>query len=87
MLAVSAGAISAVVRQRSPDLLASLRREGWDFTELRVHVQVEAGPQATVKFDKIQRDRVDKVALGRLAHGLAPGPLRDAVERLIRRCG
>ena len=41
-LAVAAGAVAAVVRQRSPDILAGLRREGLDFTELRVRVQVKA---------------------------------------------
>ena len=39
-LVAAAGAIAAVVRQRSPDILAGLRREGWNFTELRVRAQV-----------------------------------------------
>jgi hypothetical protein len=87
VLAVSAGAISAVVRQRSPDLLASLRQGGWDFTELRVRVQVGVGPPEPTKSNKIQRDRVDTLAMGRLAHALPPGPLRTSIERLMRRGG
>lgn len=87
VLTVCAGAISAVVRQRSPDVLASLRREGWDFTELRLRVQVGVGPQETDKPNKIQRDRVDTIALGRLARTLPAGPLRASVERLMRRGG
>ncbi|MEO6566396.1 MAG: DciA family protein [Casimicrobiaceae bacterium] len=86
-LAVSAGAISAVVRQRTPDLLASLRREGWDFTELRVRVQVSGAAVESVKINKIQRDKVDKAPLRQLAQSLPPGPLRTAVENLIRRGG
>ena len=86
-LAVSAGAIAAVVRQRTPDILASLRREGWDFTELRVRVQVSGAAADPRKVDKIQRDRVNKVPLGQLVQTLPPGPLRNAVERLIRRGG
>jgi len=87
VLAVCAGAISAVVRQRSPDVLASLRREGWDFTELQVRVQVGVVPQEADKLYKIQRDRVDTVALGRLARTLPAGPLRASIERLMRRGG
>jgi hypothetical protein len=87
VLTVAAGAIAAVVRQRSPDVLASLRREGWDFTELRVRVQVGVGPPEPNKPNKIQRDRVDKEALGRLARTLPPSPLRTAIERLMRRGG
>ena len=87
VLAVAAGAIAAVVRQRSPDVLASLRQRGWDFTELRVRVQVGVGPQETGKLNKIQRDRVDTVALGRLARTLPSGPLRVSIERLMRRGG
>jgi hypothetical protein len=87
VLAVGAGAISAVIRQRSPDVLASLHREGWDFTELQVRVQVGVTPQEVDKFDKIQRDRVDSAALGRLARTLPSGPLRASIERLMRRGG
>ena len=87
VLAVSAGAIAAVVRQRSPDLLARLQQGGWDFTELRVRVQVGVGPLDQVKSNKIQRDRVDAVPLGRLARTLPPGPLRASIEKLIRRGG
>jgi len=86
-LAVSAGAIAAVVRQRTPDVLASLRREGWHFTELRVRVQVSGAAAEPDKINKIQRDRVNKVPLGQLAQTLPPGPLRTAVERLMRRGG
>ena len=48
-LAVAAGAVAAVVRQRTPDILAGLRREGCDFTELRVRVQVRADPAPATK--------------------------------------
>ena len=32
VLAADAGASAAILRQRTPDLLAALQREGWDFT-------------------------------------------------------
>lgn len=86
-LAVAAGAIAAVIRQRSPDLLAGLRREGWDFTELRVRVQVKTAGASPAKQKHIQRVKVDPAPLRALAQTLPHGPLRAAVERLMRRGG
>src|SRR6185436_8192159 len=48
-ITVSSGAVAASVRQRSSDLAAALRREGWDFTEMRIRVQVANGPGAPQK--------------------------------------
>jgi hypothetical protein len=84
-LAVPAGAVAAVVRQRSPDLLAGLRREGWDFTQFEVRVQVGTGVPSYMKVNKNQSHRVNPAPLRQLASGLAPGPLRDAVQRLARK--
>jgi hypothetical protein len=84
-LAVPAGAVAAVVRQRSPDLLAGLRREGWDFTQFEVRVQVGTGVLSHMKIDKNQTHRVNPAPLRQLAAGLPPGPLRDAVQRLARK--
>lgn len=86
-LAVAAGAIAAVVRQRSPDILAGLRREGWDFTELRVRVQVKSDPVQPPKDSHIQRIKINSTPLAALARELPPGPLRAALERLVRRGG
>jgi len=86
-LAVAAGAVAAVIRQRTPDLLAGLRREGWDFTELRVRVQVRSDPPLPAKIVPNQRTKVDLTALRQLAATLPDGPLRAAIERLTRRCG
>ena len=84
-LAVAAGAIAAVVRQRSPDLLAGLRREGFDFTELRVRVQVRADPAPADKSHVNQSSKVVSAPLRQLARDLPDGPLKAAVERLARR--
>ncbi len=86
-LAVPAGAVAAVVRQRSPDILAGLRQEGFDFTELRVRVQVGTPPPASPKVVNNQRNKVDSAALLALADRLPAGPLKAAVERLVRRGG
>ena len=86
-LAVAAGAVAEVVRQRTPDILAGLRREGWDFTELRVRVQVRAEPALPAKMAQIQRGKVELASFRQLAATLPEGPLRAAIERLARRCG
>ena len=86
-LAVAAGAVAAVVRQRTPDILAGLRREGLDFTEIRVRVQVKAEAPLPSKPVKNQKNRVDSAHLRQLAATLPPGPLKAAVERLVRRGG
>ena len=86
-LAVAAGAVAAVVRQRSPDILAGLRREGFDFTELRVRVQVKTDAPPQHKIVANQKNRVDSAHLRQLAAALPPGPLKAAVERLVRRGG
>jgi len=86
-LAVPAGAVAAVVRQRSPDLLAGLRREGLHFTELEVRVQVGNAPLPAGKPHANQVPRLNPAPLRTLAARLGPGPLRDAVERLARKGG
>jgi hypothetical protein len=87
ILAVPAGAVAAALRQRSPDILAGLRREGLDFTELRVRVQVKAEAPPSHKPVRNQKNRVDSAHLRQLAATLPPGPLKAAVERLVRRGG
>jgi hypothetical protein len=84
-LAVGAGALAAIVRQRAPDILRSLAREGSHFTEIRVRVQVRVDPPLPQKQIKYQRDRVDAAPLLQLAGNLAEGPLKIAVQRLARR--
>lgn len=84
-LAAAAGAVAAVVRQRTPDLLAGLRREGFDFTELRVRVQVRTEPATPDKSHVNQSTKVVSAPLRQLARDLPDGPLKAAVERLARR--
>jgi len=85
MLATNSGTIAAVVRQRLPDILGELKREGCNFTEIRVRVQVRVDAAPSEKPMKIQRERIDPAPLRRLAETLAEGPLKAAVLRLARR--
>jgi hypothetical protein len=43
-LSTSAGAIASVVRQRGPDLVAALRRDGFEFSGLKIRVQPRSMP-------------------------------------------
>jgi len=85
LLAVPAGAVATAVRQRSPDLLAGLRREGLHFTQIEVRVQVRTAPPPRDKPASNQYPAITSAPLRDLAQRLPPGPLRDAVARLARR--
>ena len=83
-LATSAGAVAATVRQRTPDLIAALRREGCDFTEIRVRVQVVgAGAPQQKPLSRHMHARAS--AMFDLAARLPDGPLKHALDRWSRR--
>ena len=86
-LAVAAGAVAAVIRQRTPDLLRGLRRGGWDFTELRLRVRVGGAVGNEDKPLTVQRPRFNSAPLLGLARSLSDGPLKRAVLNLARRAG
>jgi hypothetical protein len=83
-ITVSSGAVAASVRQRSSDLAAALRREGWDCTEIRIRVQVESTPGGAEKPVPRQLDAQASRLFDLAAH-LPGGPLRDALDRWSRR--
>ena len=84
-LAADVGAVAAIVRQRSAELLTALKREGWEFTGIRVRVQVraDAPPARKVLANPVDRSLLQPLA--QLARTLPAGPLRSALERLLRR--
>ena len=84
-LATSTGTLAAVIRQRLPTILGGLQREGCNFTEIRVRVQVRGEAQESAKSLKIHRKKADPAPLRRLAENLPDGPLKTAVLRLARR--
>ncbi len=85
VLAAEAGAIAAVVKQRGPDLIAALQREGCQFTVIRVRVQVRGVPASAPKEAMKQVDRSCFQPLARLARELPGGPLKTALARFLRR--
>jgi len=86
-LVADAGAIAAIVRQRSAELLTALKRERWEFTGIRVRVQVRIDPVPSRKPLANPLDRSSLQPLSALARTLPPGPLRTALDRFLRRVG
>jgi len=86
-LAADAGAVAAIVRQRNVELLAALKHAGWEFTAIRVRVQVSVDPEQKVKTVANPIDRSALRPLAALARDLPAGPLKDALARFLRRLG
>ena len=84
-LAASAGAIAATLRQRAPDLRAALARDGCDFNEIRVRVQVAGIAGAAQKRVARQWDSSSAAPVFDLADRLSDGPLKAALVRWSRR--
>jgi len=86
-LAADAGAVAAIVRQRSAELLTALKREGWEFTGIRVRVQVRGQPLGRRKILPNPIDRPLLQPLAELARTLPAGALKASLERFLRRVG
>jgi hypothetical protein len=84
-LSTAAGAIAAVVRQKTPEIVVLLRREGWEFSGLRVRVQPRQPDQIPPKRDLPQWDMRSRRPVAALAGSLPAGALKAALERLLRR--
>jgi hypothetical protein len=86
-LATGAGALATVLRQKGPELLQQLAREGWEFTGIRVRVQPRFEPEPPAKAVPRQWDSASRRPLAALAAGLPEGPLRTALLRFLRNAG
>ena len=84
-LAAGSGAIAAALRQRAPDLRRSLARDGRDFDEIRVRVQVGTIPDTRDKTSQHRWDSRQAAPLFALADRLPDGPLKAAIARWSRR--
>ncbi|HZQ61907.1 MAG TPA: DciA family protein [Casimicrobiaceae bacterium] len=86
-LITPAGAVAAAVRQRTPDLVVALQREGWTCRGIRVRVQVTTATEAPTKIAPRPIDRAALAPLAKLNADLPAGPLKTALARLLRRTG
>jgi hypothetical protein len=85
VVAADAGAIAAVIRQRGPDLVAALTREGFEFSGIRLRVQVGTSSEQGTKRPTKPLDSDSLRPLTRLARELPVGELKTALARLLRR--
>lgn len=83
-LFADSGAAAAKLRHHTPDLVAYLAREGWQFTGIRVGVQVRTIHPSEKKVSQKQIDAAGQASLARLATGLPDAPLKQAITRLLR---
>ena len=85
VLAVGGGAAAALIRQRGPEILGMLRHEGWEFTSIRVRVQVANEPRKQAKNQPNQLDEKAVNALESVAGRVGDASLEAALRRLARR--
>lgn len=85
-LIVSSAAFAAKFRQLAPRVTAHMRTAGWNIAEIKLKVQGGLGLPAVTKPPREARtlDQKDLKAFEALHCALRPGPLADAVSKLLR---
>jgi hypothetical protein len=81
-LLAGSGAAGALLRQRVPDLVEKLAHAGWQFTGIRVHVQVRPPSRRPIKTNVKQLDGLSAATLRAHAERLADPGLATALRRL-----
>ncbi len=85
-LTVSSAAFAAKFRQLAPRVTAHIQSLGWNMTEIKLRVQGGMGLPPVAKPPREARtlDKQDLKAFETLNQQLRPGPLADAVARLLQ---
>ena len=83
-LAAPTGAIASVVRQKGPDIVTLLRREGWEFSGIRLRVQPRPAAPEPTKAVPRQWDSASRRPLAALETSLPAGPLKAALQKFLR---
>jgi hypothetical protein len=86
-LLARSGAAGALLRQRIPDLVENLAREGWEFTGIRIRVQPLPAARSQKKIDAKQLDSRSVAALRAHAALLGDAGLAGALRRLADQAG
>jgi hypothetical protein len=84
-LMVSSAAFAAKFRQLAPRVTAHIQAAGWNLVEIKLRVQGGLGIPVAVQAPKEARalDQQDLKTFEALTKQLRPGPLADAVARLL----
>ena len=85
-LMVSSAAFAAKFRQLAPRVTTHMQTAGWNIAEMKLKVQGGLGLPEVVKPPREARtlDQNDLKAFEKLQTSLRPGPLADAVAKLLR---
>jgi hypothetical protein len=83
-LFADSGAVATRIRLQVPDLLREFRARGWQFTAIRVGVQVRIPPGTHGKTPRPPLDQRAKSSLAKTAEAMHDSPLKDALARLAR---
>jgi hypothetical protein len=85
-LMVSSAAFAAKFRQLAPRVTAHMQKAGWNIAEIKLKVQGGLGLPDVVKPLREARtlDQTDLKAFEELQTALRPGPLADAVAKLLK---
>lgn len=85
-LMVSSAAFASKFRQLAPTVTAGLQAAGWNISEIKLKVQGGLGLPEVSKPPREARtlDQEDLKAFEDLGKNLRPGPLADAVSKLLR---
>jgi hypothetical protein len=83
-LFADSGAAATRLRVLAPGLLAEFRSKGWQFSAIRVAVQVRQRSQAAPRSPRNALDTKGKQSLQRLADQLPESPLQAALRRLAK---
>ena len=91
MLAVPGPVYAAKLRQMAPRIAQTLSTQGWNLTEISVRIQAgmprpgQKAPRPPKEAQPLGDTALQ--AFSDLREGLRPGPLADAVARLLRHHG
>jgi len=85
-LMVSSAAFAAKFRQLAPRVMTHMQTAGWNITEIKLKVQGGLGLPEIIKPPREARtlDQHDLKAFETLQSALRPGPLAEAVAKLLR---
>lgn len=85
-LMVSSAAFAAKFRQLAPRVTAHMQTAGWNVAEIKLKVQGGLGLPEVAKPPREARtlDQTDLKAFEDLRNALRPGPLADAVAKLLK---
>jgi len=81
-LFADSGAVATRLRLLAPDLLLEFRAKGWQFSAIRVGVQVNIRSETAPGKPRAPLDDKAKSALQRVADELDDSPLKQAMQRL-----